>query len=116
MTVKELSSEEVLKMRAGGLPPKIETPSNGKEEFSIDRLIKFGHLVREVPIVEGLTITLKTLTEKERREAFSLVENKDLTENALVRAELINKPILVCSIEKINDTVFDTLEKKKALL
>jgi hypothetical protein len=109
-----LSSEEAEALKHQS--QKVETPPKTEIEFSVDELIKFGTITKEVEIVPGLKVTLKTLTEAEREAALKLIKEVQLEENLLVKSEIMKRPILVMAIEKINSASFNTPETKAALL
>ena len=59
MTLQAISTEEAKKLTEGGvLASSVESKPVVKDiDFSIDSLVKFGNLTKEVKITEGLMVT-----------------------------------------------------------
>lgn len=82
----------------------------------LENLIKFGHIVKEIQITDGFTVVMKTLSEKEKQIAWSFLTDKDLGENTMVRAEMINLPLIAFALKSINNIKFETIKEKLVLL
>lgn len=94
-------------------------------------LIKQGTVTKDVKIIDGITITLKNLTQEDREKYSKLIDlpkvksndkekSKEETEEELnntlyLLMEASKVPILVYAITKINDTDFSSLESKTTL-
>ena len=94
-------------------------------------LIKQGTVTKDVKIIDGITITLKNLTQEDREKYSKLIDlpkvksndkekSKEETEEEInntlyLLMEASKVPILVYAITKINDTDFSSLESKTTL-
>lgn len=94
-------------------------------------LIKQGTVTKEVKIIDGITLTLKNLTQSDREKYSKLIElpkvksndkdkSKEETEEEInntlyLLMEASKVPILVYAITKINDTDFSSMESKATL-
>jgi hypothetical protein len=100
-------------------------------DAAILNLIKQGTVTKDVKIIDGITITLKNLTQEDRENYSKLIDlpkmktNDKETSNKEQEEELNNTlyllmetskvPILVYAITKINDTDFSSMESKSTL-
>ena len=100
-------------------------------DAAILNLIKQGTVTKDVKIMDGITITLKNLTQEDRENYSKLIDlpkmktNDKETSNKEQEEELNNTlyllmetskvPILVYAITKINDTDFSSMESKSTL-
>jgi len=87
---------------------------SGDVIVNIEKFIKFASIQKEIKIGKDFTITMKTLTNKERNKATSSVKF-DPSISMTEYIEAIKIPILSASIVKINDVVFNSDEDKKRL-
>lgn len=100
-------------------------------DAAILNLIKQGTVTKDVKIMDGITITLKNLTQEDRENYSKLIDlpkmktnNKEISDkeqeeelnNTLyLLMETSKVPILVYAITKINDTDFSSMESKSTL-
>jgi len=91
---------------------KSSIPDN---DFSLEKLVKFGILEKEVEPMPGLKVTFHTLEDEEREKAFSLMEDRQF-KNLIERLEAQKRPILSYAITKINGKEYKTDEQKAILL
>jgi len=84
-------------------------------EFSLDSLIKYGEVEKEVEPVKGLKIQMRTLSEEDKIKAYALIDSTT-DENFLTRMEAFKCPLLSIAIKSINGKIFDNDESKKKLL
>lgn len=100
-------------------------------DAAILNLIKQGTVTKDVKIMDGITITLKNLTQEDRENYSKLIDlpkmkNDDKEKDDKEKEEELNNtlyllmetskvPILVYAITKINDTDFSSMESKSTL-
>jgi hypothetical protein len=88
--------------------------SDGTEKLNVDKLVKLGILEKEVEPISGWKVVMHPLVQEEQEKmGMYLVDDANMTIYA--RATMLKRPTLIWSITKINDEIFDTDEKKKAL-
>lgn len=94
-------------------------------------LIKQGTVTKDVKIMDGVTVTLKNLTQEDRENYSKLInlpkmkdddkvkskkeKEEELNNTLYLLMETSKVPMLVYAITKINDTDFSSLESKTTL-
>lgn len=100
-------------------------------DAAILNLIKQGTVTKDVKIIDGITITLKNLTQEDRENYSKLIDlpkmktndkeisdkeqEEELNNTLYLLMETSKVPILVYAITKINDTDFSSMESKSTL-
>ena len=100
-------------------------------DAAILNLIKQGTVTKDVKIMDGITITLKNLTQEDRENYSKLIDlpkmktndketsdkeqEEELNNTLYLLMETSKVPILVYAITKINDTDFSSMESKSTL-
>ena len=92
------------------------TPEDGIRA-SINKLITFGYIEREVEPIPGLKLVMHSLTDAEKDQANTFAEKeegiKEKMNNPFEGAESSKKPVLAFAVTQINGIAVDTIEKKK---
>ena len=100
-------------------------------DAAILNLIKQGTVTKDVKIMDGITITLKNLTQEDRENYSKLIDlpkmktndketsdkeqEEELNNTLYLLMETSKVPILVYAITKINDADFSSMESKSTL-
>ena len=100
-------------------------------DAAILNLIKQGTVTKDVKIMDGITITLKNLTQEDRENYSKLIDlpkmktndketsdkeqEEELNNTLYLLMETSKVPIFVYAITKINDADFSSMESKSTL-
>ena len=86
-------------------------------ELSLDGLVKFGYVKREVEPIAGYKVTMHVVQQYEREQYVAFIPVEDAnSESSARRIEAQKVPTLAYAITKLNGEEFITPEKKVELL
>ena len=85
-----------------------------QEEYTIEKLVKYGVLEKEVDIPKGWKVLMHTLTQEEKEKSNEGIPDTAVT-SVMKRQEALKRPTLAWAITRINKEVFETEEQKKQL-
>lgn len=110
--MKEVTAEEIMEMSKKA---EEQQPQKNGVAFSLEHLIKFGRIDKEIEPLKGIKIKIHTLAESERYEAIQSLSDYIVQSEGLAYYESIKIPILAYAIAEFNGQRFETKEDKAEL-